>query len=758
MPPPQEKNMHRTYELELAGSPLKVEIGRVAELAGGACLVHYGQTVVLCTATMSEKPRAGIDFFPLSCDYEERLYAVGKIPGGFIKREGRPTENAVLTSRLIDRPIRPLFPDNMRNDVAVVATVWSVDQNHAPEVAAMIGANIALAISDIPFNGPTGSVNVGLVDGELVINPNAEQRDKSKLALTVASTKEKVMMIEAGAHEVPEDLMYTAIMRAHDENVRIVEFINSIVAAEGKPKREFEIIAVPAEVYTAVTGFIGDARMEAAVFFDQKQLRDAAVGQIKEETLEALVPKFTDMEPEEAAKWINEAIYKFEKQTVRRMILKQSKRPDGRPLDKIRRLHSEVDVVPRVHGSAIFARGQTQVMTVTTLGSMSNVQRLDGLDLDMEMKRYMHHYNFPSFSVGETRPSRGPGRREIGHGALAERALLPVLPDEEDFPYAIRLVSEVVSSNGSTSQASVCGSSLSLMAAGVPLKRAVAGISVGLVTDDNDPNDFVLLADIQGIEDFFGDMDFKVAGTTEGITAIQVDIKLDGLTPEIIKASLEQCRDLRVTILEESMNPAISTHRPQISEFAPKIVMVQINPEKMGEVIGPRGKVIHRIIEECGGDKLEAGGITIDTMDDGKIYVVGYNMENIQKAVDTIHAIVMEPEVGKVYMGKVVRIMDFGAFVEIAPEKDGLCHISQLSMERLEKVEDAVKLGDTLEVKLMEIDDQGRLNFSHKATLPGVKPEDLIVKRPARPSRPGGDRGGRPGGGDRNGRPGGNRR
>ncbi|MCL2574160.1 MAG: polyribonucleotide nucleotidyltransferase [Defluviitaleaceae bacterium] len=737
--------MYRTYELELAGSTLKVEIGRVAELAGGACVVHYGETVVLCTATASEKPRAGIDFFPLSCDYEERLYAVGKIPGGFIKREGRPTENAVLTSRLIDRPIRPLFPDDMRNDVAVVSTVWAVDQDHAPEVAAMIGANIALAISDIPFNGPVGSVNVGLVDNELVINPNAEQREKSDMALTVSSTKHKVMMIECGANEVPEELMYTAIMRAHDENVRIVEFIEKVAAVESKPKREFEKIEIPADIFAAVKEFIGDARMEEAVFFDQKQLRDAAVGQIKEETLEAIVPKFEDMEPDVVARWIGESIYKFEKQTVRRMILKQSKRPDGRRLDQIRKLESHVDVVPRVHGSAIFSRGQTQVMTVTTLGSMSNVQRLDGLDLDMEMKRYMHHYNFPSFSVGETRPSRGPGRREIGHGALAERALLPVLPSEEEFPYAIRLVSEVVSSNGSTSQASVCGSSLSLMAAGVPIKRAVAGISVGLVTDENDPNDFVLLADIQGIEDFFGDMDFKVAGTTKGITAIQVDIKLDGLTPEIIKASLEQCHQYRIEILDNSMNPAIDTHRPQISQYAPKIVMVQIDPEKMGEVIGPRGKVIHRIIEECGGDKLEKGGITIDTMDDGKIYVVGYNMDNIQKAVDTINAIVMEPEVGKVYTGKVVRIMDFGAFVEIAPEKDGLCHISQLSLERLDKVEDAVKIGDTLEVKLMEIDDQGRLNLSHKATLPGVKPEDLIVKRPSRPSRPsGGDRGGRP--------------
>jgi len=725
--------MHRTYELELAGSPLKVEIGRVAELAGGAAIVHYGETVVMATATASEKPRAGIDFFPLSCDYEERLYAVGKIPGGFIKREGRPTEHAVLSSRLIDRPIRPLFPDDMRNDVAVVATVWSVDQNHSPEIAAMIGANIALAISDIPFGGPTGSVNVGLIDGEFIINPNAEQRDKSQLALTVASTKEKVMMIEAGADEVSEDVMYAAIMRAHEENVRIVEFIENITAKEAKVKREFASQKIPPLILAAVKEFVGDERMETAVFHDQKQLRDAAVSQIKEETLAALLPEFDDIEPAEATSWINEAIYKLEKETVRRMILRDGKRPDGRKLDQIRKLESEVDILPRTHGSAVFSRGQTQVLTVTTLGSMSNVQRLDGLDLGEEMKRYMHHYNFPSFSVGETRPSRGPGRREIGHGALAERALLPVLPNEEEFPYAIRLVSEVVSSNGSTSQASVCGSSLSLMAAGVPIKRAVAGISVGLVTGDS-PDDYVLLTDIQGIEDFFGDMDFKVAGTTEGITAIQMDIKIDGLTPEIIKASLEQCQKSRIVILEESMNPAISTHRPEISQYAPKIVMVQIDPERMGEVIGPRGKVIHRIIDECGGDKLEAGGITIDTMDDGKIYVVGNNTDNIKKAVAMIHAIVTDPEPGKIYAGKVTRIMDFGAFVEIAPEKEGLVHISHLALERVNTVEDVVKLGDVIDVKLMEIDAQGRLNFSHKATLPGVTEADLAP--PRRPSRP----------------------
>ena len=734
--------MYRTYELELAGSTLRVEIGRMAELAGGAALVHYGETAVMCTATASEKPRAGIDFFPLSVDYEERLYAVGKIPGGFIKREGRPTENAVLSSRLIDRPIRPLFPDNMRNDVAVVATVWSVDQNHAPEVAAMIGANIALAISDIPFDGPTGSVNMGLVDGELVVNPNAEQREKSRLALTVASTKHKVMMIEAGAHEVSEELMFSAIERAHAENVRIVEFIEKIAAVEGKSKRTFEKVEVPQEIYEAVVNFIGDERMETAVFYDQKQLRDAAISELKEAAIESLQFDFADIEPEDAAKWINDAIYKFEKKTVRRMIFDKHKRPDGRDLNQIRKLHSEVDVLPRTHGSAVFARGQTQVMTVTTLGSMSNVQRLDGLDLGEEQKRYMHHYNFPSFSVGETRPTRGPGRREIGHGALAERALVPVLPDVEEFPYAIRLVSEVVSSNGSTSQASVCGSSLSLMAAGVPIKRAVAGISVGLVTKEG-TDDFVMLTDIQGVEDFFGDMDFKVAGTTEGITAIQMDIKIDGLTPEIIKASLEQCRKSRLDILDNSMNPAISTHRPEISQYAPKIVMVQIDPDRMGEVIGPRGKVIHRIIDECGGEKLEAGGITIDTMDDGKIYVVGYNMANINKAVDIIHMILGDPEVGKIYKAKVVRIMDFGCFVEIAPEKEGLIRVNQLDGKYVKSVEDVVKVGDEVDVKLLEIDDQGRLNFSRRATLPGFENEEYTPPPPrSRPS--GGDRGGRP--------------
>ncbi|MCL2235160.1 MAG: polyribonucleotide nucleotidyltransferase [Defluviitaleaceae bacterium] len=730
--------MHRTYEMTLGTSPFKVEVGRVAEQADGACVIHYGETVVLCTATMSEKPRAGIDFFPLSCDYEERLYAVGKIPGGFIKREGRPTEKAVLASRLIDRPIRPLFPDNMRNDVAVVATVWCCDQTHAPEVAAMIGANIALAISDIPFNGPVSSVNIGLVDGQLIVCPNEEQREASQLHLTVSSTKHKVMMIEAGANEVDEATMMKAIELAHDENVRIVEFIESIVAKEGKPKKSFESMEIPAEIYSAVTNFIGSQRMEEAVFFEIKQMRDEALSLIKEETKEALAPQFEDVSDIEG--WIGQAIYKFEKETVRKMILVDGKRPDGRTANQLRNLHSSVDILPRTHGSAIFSRGQTQVMTVTTLSSMSDVQRLDGLDLGEEQKRYMHHYNFPSYSVGETRPNRGPGRREIGHGALAEKALLPVLPDVEDFPYAIRTVSEVVSSNGSTSQAAVCGSSLSLMAAGVPLKKPVAGISVGLVTGATD-DEYILIDDIQGIEDFFGDMDFKVAGTDAGITAIQLDMKIEGLTHEIIKASLDHCRKTRLEILENSMNPAISTPRPQISKYAPKIVMIQIDPERMGEVIGPKGKVIHQIIDECGGSKRELGGISIDTMDDGKIYVVGTNMDNIQKAVAMINLILETPEVGAVFKGKVVRLMSFGAFVEIAPGKDGLCHISQLAVERVNAVEDVVKVGDELAVRLIEIDDTGRLNFSHKATIPGYEDSKPPAKKPSSgPPNRGGDR------------------
>ncbi len=702
--------MMRKYEMDLAGRPLVVEIGQVAELANGAALIRYGETVLIVATTASQKPRAGIDFFPLSIDYEEKLYAVGKIPGGFIKREGRPTEKAVLTCRLIDRPIRPLFPKDYRNDVSVVATVLSVDQDCAPEVAAMIGASIALSISDIPFNGPTGTVNVGRVDGRFIVNPTSAQREVSTLNLTVASTKEKVMMIEAGADEIPEEVMIDAITFAHKQNVKVVEFIESIVAAEGKPKHSYQQSGVPAHIYEAVSTFIGDARMEEAVFTDMKQERDAKLTALTTQVMEELAPTLTFAEDEDPAAIIGDAIYKFEKQTVRRMILKDHKRPDGRRLDEIRKLTAEVDFLPRTHGSALFKRGQTQVLTITTLGSIGEAQRLDGLDILEENKRYMHHYNFPAYSVGEARPSRGPGRREIGHGALAERALVPVIPSEEEFPYAIRLVSEVLSSNGSTSQGSVCASTLSLMAAGVPIKRPVAGISVGLVTGET-PDDFVLLTDIQGLEDFFGDMDFKVAGTHEGITAIQMDIKIDGLTPEIIRQSIIQTCEARKFILDGVMKEALEKPRTEISPYAPKIAMVTILPEKIAEVIGPRGKVIKRIMEDCGVDK-------IDTEDDGRIFIAGSSMEKVQKAVNTINAIVSDPVPGTVFTGKVTRLMTFGAFVEIAPEKEGLVHISQMAHERVKKVEDVVKVGDMVTVKVSEIDDQGRLNLSMKAALP----------------------------------------
>ena len=701
--------MSKTFSMELAGRKLSAEIGRVAELAGGAVIMRYGETVVLVTATASDKPREGIDFFPLSVDYEERLYSVGKIPGGFIKREGRPTEKATLTSRLIDRPIRPLFPKDLRNDVSVVATVLSVDQDCAPDIIAMIGSSIALSISNIPFNGPTGAVSIGLLDGKLIVNPSSEQRENSELSLTVASTKHKVMMIEAAANEVSNEIMFDAIVKAHAENVKIVEFIEQIVSETGKPKKDYKEHAVPGKLYSKIVEYITEARMEEAVFTDQKQEREEKVALLTEDVLVNLFPSFESDEQEEFAGLIHEAIYKFEKETVRRMILKDHKRPDGRRLDEIRSLSSEVDILPRTHGSAIFKRGQTQVLTITTLGSMGEVQRLDGLDILEESKRYMHHYNFPSYSVGETRPSRGPGRREIGHGALAERALLPVIPSEDEFPYAIRLVSEVLSSNGSTSQGSVCGSTLSLMAAGVPIKRPVAGISVGLVTGETD-DDFVLLSDIQGLEDFFGDMDFKVAGTHKGITAIQMDIKINGLTPEIIRQALEQTYKDRLYILDEVMLKTISEPRKDISSYAPKIAMIRVEVDKIAEIIGSKGKTIRRIMEESGVDK-------IDTEDDGRIFVGDSSMENVEKAIAMIRGIAFEPEPGTIYTGKVTRLMNFGAFVEIAPEKEGLVHISQLAKERVNKVEDVVKVGDTLEVMVTEIDSQGRLNLSHKAVL-----------------------------------------
>ena len=699
--------MYRTYSMELAGRTLSMEIGRVAEQANGAVLVRYGDTVVLVTATASEKPRDGIDFFPLSIDYEERLYSVGKIPGGFIKREGRPSEKAILTSRCIDRPLRPLFPKDYRNDVAIVATVMSVDQDCSPEVAAMIGASAALIISDIPFTDTVSSVSIGYCDGEFIVNPNAEQREASKLNLTVSSTKDKVMMIEAGADEIPDDVMLAAIKLGHEVNRSVIDFINSIHEKEGKALQEYTEHVIPEDVYKLISEFITDEAMETAVYKELKQERDLAIREITAKVNEeltdaiaALVDEDTDIEA-----LIDETIYKFEKMTVRRMILREHKRPDGRGLEEIRELSAEVDILPRTHGSALFKRGQTQALTVTTLGAMSEIQRLDGLDTSEVSKRYIHHYNMPGYSTGEAKTSRGPGRREIGHGALAERALLPVIPSEEEFPYAIRLVSDIMSSNGSTSQASICGSTLSLMAAGVPIKRPVAGISVGLVTGDND-DDFVMLTDIQGLEDFFGDMDFKVAGTKEGITAIQMDMKIHGLTFKIIEQALAQTHRARNYILDEVMLKAIPEPRKELSPYAPKMATMTIDVDKIAAVIGKGGKVIKKIIEDS--------QCSIDTEDDGKIYIKGTSTENIQKAIDMINLIVLDPEPGKTYEGTVTRLMTFGAFVEIAPGKEGLVHISKLAEKRTAKVEDVVNVGDKVRVKLLEIDAHGRLNLSIK--------------------------------------------
>lgn len=702
--------MFRTYSMELAGRTLTAEIGRVAEQANGAVLLRYGDTTVLVTATASEKPRDGIDFFPLSIDYEERLYSVGKIPGGFIKREGRPSEKAILTARCIDRPLRPLFPKDYRNDVAIVATVMSVDQDCSPEVVAMIGASLALNISDIPFTDPVSSVSIGYVDGELVVNPTAEQREKTRLTLTVSSKEDKVMMIEAGADEIPDALMMEAIHLAFDTNLEVVKFIQEITAKEGKEKAPYTEHVIPEDAYKMVTEYITDARMEEAVFAELKQDRDAKIKVITEEVLEQLTEALTEISEEDTdiAALVDEIIYKFEKMTVRRMILREHKRPDGRGIEEIRPLSAEVDVLPRVHGSALFSRGQTQALTVTTLGAISEGQRLDGLDANETGKRYIHHYNFPGFSVGEAKTSRGPGRREIGHGALGERALLPVIPSEEEFPYAIRLVSDILSSNGSTSQASICGSTLSLMAAGVPIKRPVAGISVGLVTGDSD-DDFIEITDIQGVEDFFGDMDFKVAGTSEGITAIQMDMKIKGLTFEMIEQAFAQTGRAREYILNEVMLKAIPEPRKELSKYAPKIATMQIDVDKIAEVIGTRGKVIKKIIEET--------NCEIDTEDDGKIFIKGTDPADMQRAMDMINAIVSDPEPGKVYKGTITRLMTFGAFVEIAPGKEGLVHISKMANKRVAKVEDVVAPGDEVMVKLTEIDKQGRLNFSMKDAL-----------------------------------------
>jgi len=698
--------MYRTYKTDVVGRTLKVEIGRVAEQANGAALVYYGDTVVLVTATASDKPKDGIDFFPLSIDYEERLYSVGKIPGGFIKREGRPSEKAILTSRCIDRPIRPLFPKDYRNDVAVVATVLSVDQDCQPEVAAMWGASIALSISDIPFTDPVGSVSIGLVDDKLIVNPDAAQRDISRLALTVVSTKDKVMMIEAGASEVPNDTMMDAIKLAHSENVKIVEFINSIVDAEKVEKQKYTEYVINEDAYKFICDYITTLRMEEAVYAEKKQERDEKIAAITAEVLENIGDKLVEITGDEESleQLVNDAIYKFEKMTVRHMILREHKRPDGRGIEQIRPLSAEVDILPRTHGSALFSRGQTQALTVTTLGAMAEIQKLDGLDTSEVSKRYIHHYNMPGFTTGEAKTSRGPGRREIGHGALAERALLPVIPSEEEFPYAIRVVSDIMSSNGSTSQASICGSTLSLMSAGVPIKRPVAGISVGLVTGDND-DDFIMLTDIQGLEDFFGDMDFKVAGTSEGITAIQMDMKIKGLTFKMIEQALEQTERARGEILQV-MHNCIAEPRKELSKYAPKIVTLTIDVDKIGELVGPRGKTIKKIIEVT--------NCSIDTEDDGKVYIQGTDTQMMQKAVDMVKAITMVPEPGMIYEGKVTRLMNFGAFVEIAPGKEGLVHISKISKERVNKVEDVLKVGDEVTVKLLEIDQQGRLNLSIK--------------------------------------------
>ena len=691
--------MYKTFEMELAGRTLRVDVGRVAKQANGAVLMHYGDTTVLCTATASEKPRDEIDFFPLSVEYNERMYAVGKIPGGFNKREGKASENAILTCRVIDRPMRPLFPKDYRNDVTLENLVLSVDQDCAPELTAMLGAAIATTISDIPFDGPISTTQVGLVDGEFVFNPTAAQRAVSDMALTVASTREKVIMIEAGANEVPEQQMIDAIFAAHELNQKVIAFIDTIVAECGKPKHEYESCAVPEELFAAIKEIVTPEEMEVAVFSDDKQTREENIRVVTEKLEEAFA------ENEEWLAVLPEAVYQYQKKTVRKMILKDHKRPDGREIDQIRPLAAEVDLIPRVHGSAMFTRGQTQICNICTLAPLSEAQKLDGLDEAETTKRYMHHYNFPSYSVGETKPSRGPGRREIGHGALAERALLPVLPSEAEFPYAIRTVSETFESNGSTSQASVCASSMSLMSAGVPIKAAVAGISCGLVTGDTD-DDYLVLTDIQGLEDFFGDMDFKVAGTHKGITAIQMDIKIHGLTRPIIEEAIAKTRKARLYIIDEVMNKAIDAPRAQVGEFAPKIVQMQIDPQKIGDVVGQRGKTINAIIEQT--------GVKIDITDDGAVSICGTDAKSMEEAQKLIHIIVTDFEAGQVLEGKVVSIKDFGAFLEFAPGKEGMVHISKLSKERVNRVEDVLTLGDVVKVVCLGKDKMGRISFSMK--------------------------------------------
>ena len=729
---------YRVFETELAGRPLVVETGKMTQLANGACLVRYGETVVHVAATASAKPRDGIDFFPLSVDYEEKLYSVGKIPGSYMRREGRPSEKAILTSRVIDRPIRPLFPKDMRNDVSIVATVMSVDPDCAPEITAMIGTSIAISISDIPWNGPISGVSVGLVDGEIVINPNADQRKVSDMSTTVASTDSRIAMIEAGANCVSDEVMYNAIMAGHEANQKIIEFIKGIVAEIGKPKFEYPSNEPDHEMFEAIKAF-AEEDVKAALDTDDKTVRDERLKPI----YEAVHEKFDEIYPESEAK-IDECLYKTQKFIVRRWLLDEQKRVDGRGMDDIRPLASEVGILPRVHGSGLFTRGQTQVLTIATLGTVGDMQLLDGIDDETE-KRYMHHYNFPSYSVGETRPSRGPGRREIGHGALAERALLPVIPSLEDFPYSLRLVSEVVSSNGSTSQGSVCGSTLALMDAGVPIKAPVAGISCGLITEGER---WMTMVDIQGLEDFFGDMDFKVAGTHDGITAIQMDLKISGLLPEMVKEALEKTHKARNYILDEVMLKAIAEPRPELSKYAPKMFTTTIAADKIAEVIGKSGKVIKEIQAQCECKiDIEEEGET------GQVFVAGLDAEKCQRAIEIIQTIATDPEPGAMYLGKVTRLMDFGAFVEIAPGKEGLVHISQLDVKRVDKVTDVVNVGDVIRVKVQEIDDKGRLNLSRRDVLievDGLTPENNPDEE-RKPRRDGGrGRGPRGGRGRRN--------
>ena len=695
--------MYKSFSMELAGRTLTVDVGRVAKQANGAVFMHYGDTVVLSTATASDKPREGIDFFPLSVEFEEKLYSVGKIPGGFNRREGKASENAVLTARVIDRPMRPLFPKDYRNDVTLNNLVMSVDPDCSPEYTAMLGSAIATCISDIPFDGPCATTQIGMINGEFIVNPTNEQKQDSDMALTVASTREKVIMIEAGAKEVPEQVMIEAIFKAHEVNQEIIKFIDTIMAECGKPKHSYESCAVPEELFAAIREIVSPTEMEEAVFTDDKQTREENIRRITEKLEEAFA------ENEEWLSVLGEAVYQYQKKTVRKMILKDHKRPDGRAITEIRPLAAEIDLLPRVHGSGMFTRGQTQILNVCTLAPLSEAQRLDGLDENETSKRYMHHYNFPSYSVGETKPSRGPGRREIGHGALAERALVPVLPDEAEFPYAIRTVSETMESNGSTSQASICASTLSLMAAGVPIKAMVAGISCGLVTGESD-EDYIVLTDIQGLEDFFGDMDFKVGGTHKGITAIQMDIKIHGLTRPIIEEAIARTREARLYILDEVMKPVIAKPRKEVGKYAPKIDQITIDPQKIGDVVGKQGSTINKIIEET--------GVKIDISEEGRVDICGTDRDMIEKAKEIIISIVTDIEPGQVITGKVVRIMPFGAFVELKPKKDGMVHISRLSDKRVEKVEDVVNIGDTVTVKVLDVDKMGKISLS-------MKPGDL---------------------------------